>query len=115
MGTNVKTINIAEDFSMTPFGRYRTDSKFSAQKFRDETLLPALRANDVVIIELDGTSISYGSSFLEETFGGLVRKGITPSVIKEKIKIHTRLEDYKLEIEHYIDRAAKEMEQDLAH
>lgn len=115
MGTKVKTIKIADDFSKTPFGRYPSDSKYSAEKFREETLLPALSENDVVVVELDGTSISYGSSFLEETFGGLVRKGMDPDAIRKKIRIRTQLEDYKMEIDFYIDRAAKEMEQSLAH
>lgn len=115
MGNKVKTIKIADDFSKTPFGRYPSDSKYSAQRFREETLLPALKENDLVVIELDGTSISYGSSFLEETFGGLVRSGLKPAVIRKKVKVSTRLEDYKLEIDDYIDRAAKELEQSIAH
>lgn len=65
-------INIARDFSRFPAGRYVTDGPFSGQAFRDEYLLPALKNAQKVIVELDGAR-GYGSSFLEEAFGGAVR------------------------------------------
>ncbi len=67
-----KTISVAKDYSTHPYGRYKSQSKTSAEGFRDDVLLPALKANDRVIVILDGAR-GYGSSFLEETFGGLVR------------------------------------------
>jgi hypothetical protein len=68
------TINIAKDFSKWPAGRFDEDGPFPGEKFRDEFLLPALSSGKSVIVELDGTR-GYGSSFLEEAFGGLVRLG----------------------------------------
>jgi hypothetical protein len=68
----VKVINVAKDYSEEPIGRFPTDSDFNGQKFREEYLLPALRKFDKVIVELDGAE-GYGSSFLDEAFGGLVR------------------------------------------
>lgn len=68
----VKTIRIADDFSRHPIGRYRTDAKASAEAFRDDLLAPALRDHDRVRVELDGAA-GYPSSWLEESFGGLVR------------------------------------------
>ena len=68
----MKIINIARDYSDTPLGRYRTDGSFSGQRFREEFLVPALKSG-AVTVEIDGTE-GYGSSFLEEAFGGLVRK-----------------------------------------
>lgn len=68
----IKVINIAKDFSEEPIGRFPTDSDFNGQRFREEYLLPALSKFDKVIIHLDGTE-GYGSSFLDEAFGGLVR------------------------------------------
>lgn len=66
------TIKIAEDFSSSPAGRFPEDGPFNGADFRDRVLLPALRTGDELTIVLDGVS-GFGSSFLEEAFGGLVR------------------------------------------
>lgn len=66
------TLRIA-DFTRYPGGRYKKISKFSGEEYRDEHLFPALKDGEVVIVELDGT-VGYGSSFLDELFGGIVRK-----------------------------------------
>jgi hypothetical protein len=83
------TIRVA-DFAPSPGGRYIADGAFSGEWFRDDILVPALRAaieaSTVLRVELDGTS-GYGSSFLEEAFGGLIRKRIFPAR-----KIQTALE-----------------------
>lgn len=100
-------INIGKDYSPIPFGRYRTDSKFSAEKFRDDILIPALEKFETVIVELDDVRMSYGSSFLEETFGGLIRRGYSSDAILNKIEIRTEFSDYEVEIENYIKRAEK--------
>ena len=61
-----------------PGGRYISDGPFSGEAFRDEILLPALLASIAtgqrLQVVLDGVP-GYGSSFLEEAFGGLVRSG----------------------------------------
>ena len=70
-------INIAIDYSKTPGGRYRKDGKYSGQDFREKILIPkyqlSIRQGEKLIINLDG-GYGYGSSFLEEAFGGLVRE-----------------------------------------
>jgi STAS-like domain of unknown function (DUF4325) len=68
-------IKVAEDFSLFPAGRFYSDGKASGQRFREEVVLPALRAEQhgAIAVYLDGT-FGYGSSFLEEAFGGLVRE-----------------------------------------
>ena len=99
-------INIAKDFSKYPAGRYRADGEFSGEVFRDDHLLPAIKNADEVCINLDG-GMGYGSSFLEESFGGLVRKHhISPSLLHNKLKIISD-EDPTLinEIWEYIDQA----------
>lgn len=70
---STKTISIAKDFSERPAGRYLTDGKFSGQAFREKLLLPNLIDGQTLVVELDGVR-GYPSSFLEEAFGGLVRK-----------------------------------------
>ena len=69
----VATIRVTRDFSEYPAGRYRADGPYAGEIFRDDLLVPLLKKNDVVEIDLDG-AMGYGSSFLEETFGGLVRE-----------------------------------------
>jgi len=72
----MKIINIKENFSRYPAGRYRADGPYNGEKFREELLMPALseaiNKGEKVKVELDGVR-GYNSSFLEEAFGGLVR------------------------------------------
>ena len=78
-------------FSITPGSRYKEEGKkaHSGEEFREECLEPKFyeaEKNDVnLIVNLDGT-IGYGTSWLEEVFGGLARK-----VGKEKASIIARL------------------------
>ena len=62
----MKTISIARDFSQTPIGVYRNDSNYSAEKFREEILIPAIR-NDNVKVNISGTC-GYGASWLQGVF-----------------------------------------------
>lgn len=71
------TIEIAQAFSKFPAGRFKSDGPFSGEKFRDDILVPALKSGVRVRVLLDGVA-GYGSSFLEEAFGGLVRKKLVP-------------------------------------
>lgn len=97
-----KTIVIAVDFSPSPIGRYRTDSETSGEAFRVDHLVPALRRFDKVTVDLDGTD-GYGSSFLEEAFGGLVREeGFTENQLRSKLKIISNRISYKFRIWNYI-------------
>lgn len=77
MGTTVK-INIARDFSRLPAGRFRSDGPYSGERFRDDWLRKPLTAGSAVEVVFDGAR-GYGSSFLEEAFGGLVRERILSS------------------------------------
>lgn len=82
-----KKITIGVDFTRTPIGRYRDDGPYSGQVFREDMLMPALRENDKVIIDLAGVE-GYGSSFLEEAFGGVIRAGeFTAEALKDKLSI----------------------------
>lgn len=66
------TILYVKDFSTTPGARYRHLGKASGEEFRDDVLVPALERDKSLIVNLDGVR-GYGSSFLDEAFGGLVR------------------------------------------
>ncbi len=102
MTTRIRVV----DFSRYPYGRYRVQGNYSGERFRDEFLLPALRRGEPVEVDLDGVR-GYGSSFLEETFGGLVRAGISADVLAQRMKILST-EDPSLiqEVSEYIQDAA---------
>lgn len=70
----IVTISIASQFSRVPAGRVRSDGPYSGERFRDEFLVPRLREGRALRIDFDGAR-GYGSSFLEEAFGGLIRNG----------------------------------------
>ena len=72
MNDDTVRISVSEDFSIAPAGRLKTDGPKSGEAFRCELLVPALERAQHVTINLDNTE-GYGSSFLEEAFGGLVR------------------------------------------
>lgn len=75
----MKTIFVKE-FSEFPGPRYRNLGPCSGEEFREEILVPAIKqyGAENLVIDLDGTC-GYGSSFLEEAFGGLLRdRAITP-------------------------------------
>lgn len=85
-----KIISVAADFSKFPAGRYRSDGPYSGQAFKDELLVPALRRTGAVRVLLDGT-MGYGSSFLEEAFGGLIREnGYTPDDLEDRLTLEAR-------------------------
>ena len=46
----MRNIVIAKEFSRTPFGRYTTDSPHSAERFRREFLVPALKGTEQEIV-----------------------------------------------------------------
>lgn len=71
------TVNVARDFTRFPSGRSKLKGDTSGEAFRERFLEPAIRNGQEILVELDGT-IGYGSSFLEEAFGGLVRSLTIP-------------------------------------
>lgn len=109
MSKSVMKINIAKDFSKNPAGRYISDGKYSGESFLKNYLIPAVKTHDLV--ELDFTGVrGYGSSFLEEAFGGLVR--LTNMSFKEfmnKITIITQDPFLVPEINSYINDAEKQL------
>lgn len=100
----MKTIHIAEDFSKYPAGRYNKDGPFSGEAFRRKFLEPNLKQNEDLLIDLDGAR-GYGSSFLEEAFGGLVRLGYPKEDLKRKLKIKAKNESLITEIFDFIENA----------
>ncbi|TBR07403.1 MAG: DUF4325 domain-containing protein [Rugosibacter sp.] len=99
-------INISKQFSREPAGRFPTDGPFCGEIFRKEFLIPALAQGERVVVILDGTE-GYGSSFLDESFGGLVRnEGFNSEELHRRITIVSQ-EDESLseEVWDYVDTA----------
>ncbi|MDX2102361.1 MAG: STAS-like domain-containing protein [Alphaproteobacteria bacterium] len=103
----MKILSIANDFSRFPAGRYKDDGPYSGEKFREEFLVPALRANEVVFVDLSGTK-GFGSSFLEEAFGGLLRIGFTKEEVVKKLRLISDKETRLKEVESYLGVRLKE-------
>lgn len=99
-----ETLKISEQFSRYPAGRFLTDGPFSGEKFRQDFLESAIREGKKLIIDLDGTR-GYGSSFLEEAFGGLVREGFNAEKVLEIFSFKSKDPSLKLEIQNYIKHA----------
>lgn len=88
--SNIYTISLAKDFAQHPGGRDDRDGKNNAQRFKRELLLPALEKYETVEIDFEGIA-GVGSSFLEETFGGLIRnEGFSADEIYKRIILKTR-------------------------
>ncbi len=104
------------DYAAAPGGRYRKDGPFSGEEFRDDVLVPrlldAVGKNEQVVVELDGVS-GYGASFLEEVFGGLVRKGVIAHqdigrTLQVLAKEHL-FKPYQILVERYMQKARAEL------
>lgn len=104
---NELIINIAKDFSRIPGARKPEEGNFSGQEFREKILFPkmqsAITSNVTLTVILDGTA-GLGTSFLEESFGGLIRIN---KLSYDDIKAHLNIvskedEEYLEEVEDYL-------------
>lgn len=108
-----RTIDIAKDFSPLPFGRYLSDGKNSAARFRDEVLKKALLdTNETITLDFSHVKIGVGSSFLEEVFGGLVREGFDADDLKSRIEVVGGMAAYQSQIIRFVDRARLQVEKE---
>ena len=98
------TVTVAKDFSRHPAGRFLKDGPYNGELFRKRFLEPHIREQDRIVIFLDGTR-GYGSSFLEEAFGGLVRLGIPKETVLTKLDLRATKPSLKQEILDYISGA----------
>jgi len=102
MKMNTITINIANQFSRYPAGRYKDDGPYSGEIFRETHLIPRLRQSDTrIVVQLDGAR-GLASSFLEEAFGGLIRAGLDPKELRNRLVLESSDASLINEIEEYI-------------
>lgn len=101
-------LDVGRDFSDVPSGRHREDGEYSGQRFREDFLVPLLKDNDILEVSLDNTE-GFGSSFLEEAFGGLIRyAGFRKMELDKKLVIisgQSRTKRYERKIKEYIQKA----------
>ena len=103
------TISVAKDFTRFPSGRFRRNGETSGEAFREIYLEPPLKVGEKVSVELDGT-IGYGSSFLEEAFGGLIRSlQLKPAALRNNLIIKTEDQSLIDEVNSYIEEAAQKL------
>lgn len=77
--------SVAEQFSRFPGGRLRKHGPVSGEEFRDDFLIPLFEKHDHLTIDLTG-AITYGASFLDESFGELGKRyGL--EAVKKKLKL----------------------------
>ncbi len=105
-------LNLAKDFSPNPFGRYPSDGPNSGERFREEKLKKALteckQQKQVLEVYLDDVPIGLGSSFLDESFAGLILKRyFSVDDLKKLLVIRTSDPSYNEEIWAYIEEAAE--------
>lgn len=104
-------VKIARDFSRAPGPRYANEGKNSGELFRDTILYPkiveAFNNNCKLTVDLDG-AYGYGTAFLEESFGGLIReRHMTVETVKSILVILSTEEPELIqEINEYLEEAA---------
>ena len=97
------------DFTFTPGPRLQEDGNYSGEEFRDKYLLPkfldAVKKDIRLNVNLENTK-GYATSFLEEAFGGLIRKGCKKKEVKKYLRIHSSDRPwYVSEVDRYINEA----------
>lgn len=101
-----QVIEVEKKFAKYPAGRYKKDGPYSGEEFRESFLLPAFKneENTKVVVQFKNVR-GLASSFLEESFGGLVREGLTSEEILSKLEILCHDETIIQEITQYINEA----------
>ncbi|MEP7099932.1 MAG: STAS-like domain-containing protein [Burkholderiales bacterium] len=95
-------------FTRFPAGRYAKNGETSGEAFRERFLVSPLLAGEQILVELDGT-VGYGSSFLEEAFGGAVRRTrLKPSQILGHLQLKSSDPSLVEEVTEYITDAGRE-------
>jgi hypothetical protein len=104
--------NLKKDFSECPGARYKNTGMYSGEELRDTYLAPLVKKaidNKIhLIINLDGTA-GCAASFLEETFGGMIRNNIADysDLMNTLVFISNECPKYINEIKSYMKDAAE--------
>ena len=101
-------IKICDDFSEIPGGRYISEGAYSGELFRENVLVKkykeAKEQDTTIEIDFDGC-YGFGTSFLEEVFGGMVRVHHEHGILKRLIFISTEDETIPGNVKKYVEEA----------
>jgi hypothetical protein len=106
----MRVLSVAQAYTRTPGPRYESEGTCSGARFRHEVLVNALNEaladGETLLVDLDGTA-GYGTAFLEEAFGGLVRvERFSVGILCNTIVVKSDEEPYLIEeIWQYITEA----------
>ena len=111
----IPMLDVAENFSANPGGRYSRHGSFSGEEFRQRVLAPLLKQaveqDSILRVRIDTVHRSYQSSFLDEAFGGLIRDcGFSADQVAKHLDIvneSPRFEKYRALALSFIDAAAR--------
>ena len=102
-------VSVAKDFTRYPAGRYKRNGSTSGEAFRETFLLEPIRRGEHITVDLDGT-LGYGSSFLEEAVGGVVRSLNLPAhVVLERLTVTSSDPELGEEVRQYIRDAGDKL------
>ena len=105
-------IKIAEDFTIAPGGREIAEGPYSGELFRKKLLGPlyeaALETGEKLIVDFDGC-FGYATSFLEESFGGLVRERREKGILRNIELISNDDITVPMLINKYVEKAESEL------
>lgn len=102
------TLDVSK-YTDTPIGRDALDGPKNGSDYRDKYVIPAL--DDYQMVRLDFTkTMGTTPSFLEEIFGGIIRKRIlTPQELKRRMEVIYKYESVKRNVVNYINEAAEKL------
>tara|TARA_B110000211_G_C14069985_1_gene549464 strand:+ start:1528 stop:1884 length:357 start_codon:yes stop_codon:yes gene_type:complete len=104
---------LSKDFSKIPFGRSKIDGKDNGTKFREVHLRKwvsdCLASDEHLELDLNDLDIPMTSSFMEESFGGLIRFGyVEKADLLRILKLKSDDMSYIYEINEYISNAIQD-------
>lgn len=71
-----------KDYTKYPTGRFKSISDYSGEWFRDDILIPLLEKHNIVEFDFTYDEIAgCPPGWIEEVFGGIIRKGYSPEQI----------------------------------
>jgi len=95
--------DFAKEFTEYPGFRYRTISEHSGEEFREEVLEKYYEDGIPLVINVEGTKVSLGSSFLTEAFAVFANK-IGLDNFKKMVSIDTSTPKGKIHQEKMMER-----------
>lgn len=96
-------ITLSKDYTRFPFGRYRRDHEVSGEAFREDILLPKLKAavasGERLTVSLD---VQGSAAFLHEAFGKLAEHGFGPETCERHLAIVSDMPHYAILAQRYL-------------